>query len=413
MLDLIVIGAGLSGMLAAHTAARAGARVAIVSKGLGALHWSAGTIDALGYFPDEKTPVSSPLAALPMLAPNHPYTLCDAPAAWREFAALTHACGLPYAGANADANLWLPSPAGAARPTWLAPRAQLAGDLARAEPMLIVGVRGMRDFFPELIAENLRKQNHAARAAFVPLEVITARHDSNSVQLAHALDDPARQLKLARELKKIVQRGERIGLPAILGLDNHPNAFQTLEAETGAAIFEIPTLPPSVPGIRLNDALRRELHRLGVRVDVNMDVRGFHADGARIAFVESETSGQPLKHRAEKFLLATGGILGGGIQSDPTGKTWEAVFDLPLTIAPNRGDWFRARFFDPAGHPIFRGGVAVNRVFQPVNAHGAPVYANLWAAGGVLAHADPILERSLEGVAIATGVAAGKFASQA
>jgi glycerol-3-phosphate dehydrogenase subunit B len=43
---------------------------------------------------------------------------------------------------------------------------------------------------------------------------------------------------------------------------------------------------------------------------------------------------------------------------------------------------------------------------QPVDGAGAPVYTNLWAVGGLLAHADPILERSLEGVAIASAVAA-------
>ena len=50
----------------------------------------------------------------------------------------------------------------------------------------------------------------------------------------------------------------------------------------------------------------------------------------------------------------------------------------------------------------------VNRQFQPVDANGSPVYANLWAAGGILAHADPIRERSLEGIAIATGIAAAQ-----
>ena len=50
--------------------------------------------------------------------------------------------------------------------------------------------------------------------------------------------------------------------------------------------------------------------------------------------------------------------------------------------------------------------MSVDSSFQPVDADGRPVYANLWAAGGALAHADPILERSLEGIAIVTGVAA-------
>jgi glycerol-3-phosphate dehydrogenase subunit B len=413
MVDLIVIGAGLAGLVAAHTAARAGMRVKIIAKGLGALHWNAGTIDVLGYYPNAKTPVQLPLQTIASLVQaHHPYALCDAPAAFEQFVALTGEIGLPYSGARNDENLWLPSPVGAARPTFLAPQAQLAGDLSRHDPMLLVGFSGLRDFYPELVAENLTKQGYSARAVFLPLDLVTQRHDFTLVHLAARLDEPACRHALAAELRELAQPGERIGLPAMLGMEAHAAVMNDLKTQTGAAIFEIPTLPPSIPGIRLNVALQRHLQKLGVRVDVNMGVVGFHAENDRVLWVETETSGRPLKHRADKFLLATGGILGGGINSDHTGKVWETVFNLPLATPRERGEWFRARFFDPAGHPIFRAGVPVNRDFQPVDAKGARVYANVWAAGGVLAHADPILERSLEGIAIATGMAAALNASE-
>ncbi len=412
MLDLIVIGAGLTGLMAAFTAAQAGLKVKIVSKGLGALHWSAGTIDVLGYA-GAQSPVERPLQTIQALVnaqPQHPYALLDGTGlrdALQAFVALSKEIGLPYLGSG-DVNLWLPSPVGAARPTFLAPQAQFTGDLSRPEPMLVVGFRGMRDFFPQLIAENLTKQGHPARAAFLPLETITDRRDSNTVQLAHGLDDPARYKALAAELKKLVQPRERIGLPAILGVAQHAAVMKELQAATSAAVFEIPTLPPSVPGLRLMAALRRKVEALGVRVDVNMEVKEFHAENGRIAWIETDASARPLRHRADKFLLATGGILGGGITSDHTGRVWEVCFNLPLVAPGPRREWFRTRFFDPAGHPIFSTGVHVNRLFQPVDVSGAPVYANLWAAGGILAHADPICERSLEGIAMATGRAAAQ-----
>ena len=43
-----------------------------------------------------------------------------------------------------------------------------------------------------------------------------------------------------------------------------------------------------------------------------------------------------------------------------------------------------------------------------MDAGGQVLYANLWAAGGALAGVDPIQQHSLEGIAIATGVAAGQ-----
>ncbi len=90
--------------------------------------------------------------------------------------------GVPYVGAeNGQDNLFLPSPAGAPRPAFLAPQAQAAGDLSRQEPLLIVGFEGMRDFYPLLIAENLTKLGYPARAEMLPMALITDRRDANTV----------------------------------------------------------------------------------------------------------------------------------------------------------------------------------------------------------------------------------------
>lgn len=50
-IDLLVIGAGWSGLMAAYTAANAGLKVQVIAKGLGSMHWAAGSIDLFGYAP--------------------------------------------------------------------------------------------------------------------------------------------------------------------------------------------------------------------------------------------------------------------------------------------------------------------------------------------------------------------------
>ncbi len=92
--------------------------------------------------------------------------------------------------------------------------------------------------------------------------------------LAHELDDAARRSRLGKHLKQIVQPGERIGLPAILGMDAHAEAMTDLQDICGVPVFEIPTLPPSVPGIRLFTALRDKLLSMGVRVETGMEIIG-------------------------------------------------------------------------------------------------------------------------------------------
>jgi glycerol-3-phosphate dehydrogenase subunit B len=410
MLDLLVIGAGLSGLTAAIYAAQAGLSVRVITKGMSALHWSAATIDLLGYLPDN-TPVDAPFAALDQLPAPHPLrqvgdaTLRQALAELQGWLADED---LVYSSTEREANLWLPSAIGAKRPAYLAPTAQITARLDDPSPLLIVGFDHFNDFYPALVAENLRRQGHAARAHTLPLSLITDRLNPNNVHLAEGLDDLIRLDALGEVLRHVVTPGERIAFPSILGLAQHPQVIAKLQNATGARIAEIPTLPPSVPGLRFHHALVRRLGRFGGRVESNMAAVEFGTEGDNIAWVATATSARPLRHRARTYLLATGGFLGGGFNSDHTGRSWETIFNLPLSLPDSRGHWFRPAFLDPAGHPIFQGGVQVNSAWQPVDAQGNVVYSNLWAAGNLLAHADAIRTRSHEALALATGAAAAQ-----
>ena len=71
--DVVVIGAGVAGLTAATRLAQSGARVCVLSKGVGSTHLAPGLVDVLGYDPGR---VSSPAEALPSFVeahPDHPY----------------------------------------------------------------------------------------------------------------------------------------------------------------------------------------------------------------------------------------------------------------------------------------------------------------------------------------------------
>lgn len=411
MLDLLVIGAGLSGLTAAIYAAEAGLQVRVVTKGMNALHWSAGTLDLLGYLPDNSA-VETPLAALEQLDTSHPLRRVEASTIRQALADLQSWLadeGLVYTNNADEKNLWLPSAVGAKRPALLVPAAQAVGRLDDPSPLLIIGFDNFNDFFPALIADNLRQQGHDARSHTLPLSLITKRQKViNEVILAEALDDLTRIDAVANVVRTLVRPGERVLFPAILGIERHNEVIARLSDAIGAPVGEIPTLPPSVPGLRLHQALVRKLRKFGVRVESNMAAVEFGNKGNEIAWVATASTARPLRHRARAYLLATGGLLGGGFSSDHSGRVWETIFGLPLSIPDKRSAWFRPEFLDSAGHPIFQGGIEVNERWQPVDGSGNVVYGNLWAAGNLLAHADAIRTRSHEGIALATGAAAAR-----
>ena len=146
----------------------------------------------------------------------------------------------------------------------------------------------MPDFYPALIAGNLQRQGIHARSASLPLHQLTERRDHSPLQLARLLDQPDAQAKITEMVVDVAAAGERVGLPAVLGLKDHScllkkihlalvsrdsNSAQSKDGQgSSTAVFEIPTLPPSVPGLRLDAALRTQLAGLGVRVEIGMEV---------------------------------------------------------------------------------------------------------------------------------------------
>ncbi|NTU85652.1 MAG: hypothetical protein HGA45_41005 [Chloroflexales bacterium] len=74
-----------------------------------------------------------------------------------------------------------------------------------------------------------------------------------------------------------------------------------------------------------------------------------------------------------------------------------------------RSEWFARRFLDEGGHLVFRSGVAADGRLRPLDVAGRVVYENVAVVGSAIAGFDPIREGCMEGVAVATGFAAGQL----
>ncbi len=410
MQDVLVIGAGPAGLLAAWVARQRGAKVCVLATGIGTTHISPGWLRVLDAEGDLRSAFRDWIAA----HPAHPYALAGWEALVEGIAVLREVCepaGLRFGG-DLKANYRLPSALGAVLPAALVPQSFAAGDLRQPGPLLIAGPAGWRDFYPTICAENLARQGIPAQGAYFDLtEMLAAsQFDLTSVGLARLFERADVRTQIAAQLKPRLDGAGRVGLPAVLGLERHAEAWQDLQDRLGVAIFEIPTLPPSVPGMRLYLALKNELARSGVQILLDMTVARGLLEGGRATGVVVPGVVREMIYRAETIILATGGLYGGGIASNHRGEVREVVFDLPLAAPAlesaqttcGLGDWFDPKLLAEGGHRVHYAGMRANSLMQPVDEAGHVAIGNVRVAGRALAGYNPLVDGSAEGVWLAT-----------
>lgn len=403
--DVLVVGAGVAGLTAGARLAESGARVCVLAKGVGSTHLAAGTVDVLGYDPDR---VESPASALPAFVgarPDHPYALLGVDAVgpavgW--FATRVERGPQPgyrYVG-SLERNHLLPSAVGAARPSALVPETMAGGDLGAERPVCIVGTRVLREFHASLCAGNITRLGIESRALEVKFEI--DRPEVNALGLGRRFDDPAFRRDLAARLGPLVQGDERVGLPAVLGLRDPHGAWSDLQERLGRPVFEIPTLPPSVPGMRMFEALRAALRAAGGRLVMGARVVGAEREGARVTALRVDTAGRETIFGARSVVLATGGFASGGLALGSDWMVRETMLDLPLRGVPPPGSpRFRPEYFDE--QPMAPVGVAVE---ANLRAEGTE---NVLVAGAALPGAEPWREGSGEGISLTSGYRAAEL----
>ena len=386
--DAVVLGAELDALVAALRLLEMGHSVRMFAPGAGSLHFSPGGIHFLRSPPDDG---HDPLDRLSALDTRHPYRIVGGErvrAALDWFFDTTGDMGFPLSrnGANVDAL----SPAGVALPVYGAPRRLATLPALRGRMVAIVRFRGHRDFPAALVASSLRSAD--ARATIVDVEPPARGRDS--VALARGFDELHDvDAFFAAVAARLPAGTEAVVLPAVLGLQRSDRTACSAESTMGLPCLEVPTLPPSVWGLRLHCALTERLNARGALVHLGARGRGLGGEHGQWTGVEDE-AGRAFE--ASAFVVATGGVLMGGLEVDSRGRVHETTFGLevvqtrPLEAAT------------PAGvlDALHRTGVDTDESLRP---RSPGTGGNLFVTGRTLAHWNPATEGSAEGVSIATG----------
>jgi len=421
--DVVVVGAGLSGLTAAIRLAEAGARVEVVARGHAATHWTAGGFD-IAAPPGSSTSAEGveDLAA----RTGHPYGALggDVDAALASLRELLAAEGLMYAGELHDPLRSVPTSIGGTRRVAIVPGGQ-AGALAPwadDERLVVCGPARYKDFWPTAIAASLARPTvwgGAAGAGYRPGQVeavsvelpdLTARHNLNALDIARQFDDPAWRIeafgRIADEVDPFARRGPvRIGFPAVLGLADHAAVLDDAARILPGRVFEVPLVPPSIPGLRLYRALRGALRRGGGGLVIGEPVVRVEVKGRIVTRVAASAAVRERVIRTGGLVLATGGIAGGGLIGLADGRLEEPLLGLPVE-APAADAWLAADPLDPAGHPLEAAGIRSDAYLRPVDGAGRVILDNVAIVGALMAGQRYLSERCGDGVAIAGGARA-------
>ena len=406
--DTIIIGGGLSGLVCGLRLAKAGKRCAIISSGQSALHFSSGSFDLLAATADGER-ISSPSEAIASLverAPSHPYAKIGA----EHFVATAEAAkqtlldaGVRVEG-DAAQNHYRLTPMGTLKATWLTMdgyvRATSDEGLAWKN-VVLMNAEGFLDFYTQFIVDELRKKGTTCRVSNFSLAALDNIRNNptemRSANIARIFDKEENIAALAEIIARGAGDAEAVLLPAFLGIDR-ADVLDELKRRTSREIAIIATLPPSVPGIRAQIALRRAFERAGGVYMLGDTVVGYDEREGAIERIYTVNHGN-IGFEAAEFVLATGSFFSRGLVADRQAVV-EPLFGVDVDAAADRADWYTRDLFEQQPFESF--GVASDEQFHALR--GGRAVENLYVCGAGLSGFNPLTEGCGAGVSMLSAV---------
>ena len=248
---IFILGGGVSGIIACLKLNSRGFKTALISRGDPACCLSTGCIDVFSR-------TDSPLDGIRGLPPEHPYSLVGRKGvadALSYFLTVMDEAGLPYEGSPRK-NRRILTPIGNQKTTCLVPKTMADADVPGSEHLQVISFKGLKDFYPSYITSRFRNSAFSVYDAGV----------ATTLGIAALFDRAAFVDSFIDWLKRLEIPHDRVAIPAVLGMNDPAGVLEKVSRAIGKKVFEIPTLPPSIPGLRLFRALKRVLQNRGAHL---------------------------------------------------------------------------------------------------------------------------------------------------
>jgi glycerol-3-phosphate dehydrogenase subunit B len=324
--------------------------------------------------------------------------------------------GLGVAGSLAT-NRLLPSVPGTLRSADYALASAAGTDVLKAAELVVVDLPALEGWDARALVRTLAHELESLGLRKLPLRVVRPAlperllHERSPARLAAALDAAGARAELAQAVAGTGAEGHVLLFPPVLGLETNAAVIAALEAASGSRVGEALAFPPlAVSGYRLQRALDAALRRAGAERVAGRVRSLVAADRDRIELLRGDGEGHRIA--ADAVVLATGRFVGGGLEAGQ-GAVREPLASLPLYDGDGRRiDGIPAHRSARKGYgnpqPLFSAGVRTDRRLRPLGANGRPHHPRLFAAGDLLGGFDPGRERTGLGVALLSGIHAGR-----
>ena len=417
--DVVVIGGGISGILAAIAAAKKGKSVTMLRYGYGAFEIGGGLIDLMAY-PKNKKASSSLKNCIDTLPSDHPYSklgLQQVEAAVKFLLEITNDEGYAYEG-NVDEIHWVPTAVGTMKPTGLYPKSFDAQILKKADTIYLVDFKGLKDYYAKLTEQMLKKmlgkdKKYEIVTVDPRMEEAIGGRDVMIMDIARWLDKKEGQEDCIKQLQVLVKPGAAVLFPQVLGTMPSYDAYDKMKSALQCDITEALCIPPAAAGMRLSKLLHNAARKYGVKIIEKARVKSsVVTDGVCEAVVVSGV-GKERTYAAKSFILATGGYYSGGLEVLDNNKVQEPIFHLPVKVMSQKEDeWANVELFSNQKQPFALAGVTVNHKMCPIDEHGETVLKNVFVTGRNLCGYDFCFEKSGNGVALASAYQAAASAME-